>query len=214
MIRHPLADRAWWPALLLSLCACAAGNTHRYGDLVAELPYTGSGKVAVATSDQRPYVLDGSKALTFVGLSRGGFGNPFNVVTDSGKPFADELSGLIVRSLAAKGFDAIAVSAGKDEDAAAILAKARTAGAPRTVVVTVREWKSDTYINTALHYDLQLQVLAETGKVLGEAVQSGKDDLGGSAWNPPSHARTVVPRALQHKLEALFADPAVAAALR
>lgn len=60
--------------------------------------------VAVATHDQRPYVVGGNKKPNFVGLSRGGYGNPFDVVTVSGNPLADGFSESISRSLAARGF--------------------------------------------------------------------------------------------------------------
>jgi hypothetical protein len=93
-------------ALVASACALAIGNKHRYDDVFAELPYASSRKVLIATRDERPYVQGGDKQPNFVGLSRGGYNNPFDVVTSSGKPLADDMSQAIERSLDAKGFDA------------------------------------------------------------------------------------------------------------
>jgi len=42
-------------------------------------------------------------------LSRGGFGNPFDVTTQSGRPLASDLSGSIVASLKGKDVDARAI---------------------------------------------------------------------------------------------------------
>jgi hypothetical protein len=205
----------WVVVLLwLPLCGCAVGNTHRYDDVIADLPCSGSGKVAVATCDRRPYVLDGDKGGQFVGLSRGGFGNAFGVTTASGKPLAEDITAVLARALDAKGFDGVPVLLTVGEDDAAVAAKLQATGAPRAVVLVLREWKSDTYVSTALYYDVTLQVRSAAGEVLAEVVQDGKDDLGSSAWNPPSHARSAVPPAFKAKLEALFAEPAVAAAMR
>jgi hypothetical protein len=84
----------------------------------------------------------------------------------------------------------------------------------RVALVLIQEWKSDTYQNTALSYDVTLQVYDEAGKKLAENRISGRDDLGGSAWNPPSHARTAIPAAYKKKLEDLFAADAVVESLR
>ena len=63
---------------------CAVGNQHVYRGASAEIGTSGDTTVAVATQDLRPYVASGEKAPNFVGLSGGGFGNPFNVTTASG----------------------------------------------------------------------------------------------------------------------------------
>ncbi len=208
--------RFFIPVLALAALSsgCAVGNTHSYHDVLANLSYQGTRKVAVGTEDQRPYILNGDKGPQFVGLSRGGYGNPFNVTTTSGKPLADDLSAALESSLDAKGFDAVALTVGLREDDAAVVAKARETGATRIVVLSLREWKSDTMMGTALLYGAALRVLDASGALLAESAIAGKDDLGGSAINPPKHARTAVPIAAQAKLEALLADPAVAEALR
>jgi hypothetical protein len=193
---------------------CAVGNTHSYDNVLASLSYQGTRKVAVGTEDQRPYVLNAEKGPQFVGLSRGGYGNPFNVTTTSGKPLADDLTLSLERSLDAKSFDAVALTIGLREDDAAVVAKARETGATRIVVLALREWKSDTMMNTALIYEAALRVLDASGALLAESKIAGRDDLGGSAVNPPKHAQTAVPIAARAKLEALLADPAVAEALR
>ncbi len=204
------------PVLTLAVLAsgCAVGNTHSYDNVLASLSYQGTRKVAVGTEDQRPYVLNGEKGPQFVGLSRGGYGNPFNVTTTSGKPLADDLTLSLERSLDAKGFDAVALAVGLREDDAAVVAKASETGATRIVVLSLREWKSDTMLSTALIYEGALRVLDASGALLAESRIAGRDDLGGSAMNPPKHAQTAVPIAARAKLEALLADPAVAGALR
>ena len=48
--------------------------------------------VAVASLDQRPTVLRGESPANYVGMQRAGFGNTFNVTTNSGLPFADAVN--------------------------------------------------------------------------------------------------------------------------
>ena len=54
----------------------------------------------------------------------------------------------------------------------------------------------------------------KTGATLAEKRIQGRDDLGGSFWNPPSHAKGAVPLAFKAKLEEVLNDPAIGSALR
>jgi len=202
-------------ALVASGCYAAAfGNTHRYDDVVANLSYSGARRVAVATRDERPYVVSGDKQPQFVGLTRGGYNNPFDVKTTSGQPLADDMSQALERSLDAKGFDAAAVLVVPGEDEGGVVAKAGAAGAERVLVLTLREWKSDTMLATWLRYDVSLRVLDPKGALLGEASLVESQELGGSPYDPPANAERAIPRAFRRALEALLEEPAIAAALR
>jgi len=73
--------------------------------------------------------------------------------------------------------------------------------AHRSLLLVLREWKTDTYLNTALIYDVSLTVLDDSGKSIVEKTINGRDDLGGSFWNPPAHAKKEVPQAFKKKLK-------------
>lgn len=192
---------------------CAVGNKHSYSLARPELAPQGSSAIAVAAQDARSYVVSGEKTPDYVGTQRGGFGNPFNVLTQSGKPLAEDFAATVSESLARKGFKSttvkVAVSGTPDIRALAAQAKSE-----RVALVLIQEWKSDTYQNTALSYDVTLQVYDSAGKRLAENRITGRDDLGGSAWNPPSHARSAIPVAYKKKLEDLFAADAIVKSLR
>jgi hypothetical protein len=81
------------------------------------------------------------------------------------------------------------------------------------LLLTLTEWKSDTFMNVALIYDVTLVVVDRGGTVLAEKRLQGRDNLEGSAWNSPSHARQAVPQAFKEKLQQLLDDDTVAAAL-
>src|SRR3546814_3451094 len=162
------------------LGGCAVGNTHRYDLGDAHFQVNSSKSIAVAVVDVRPYVLDGDKAPDFSGLMRGGFGNPFDVTTDSGQPLAADFTASIVAALQRDGIAAVAVpiapNTGETEARRALLAS----GADRCTLLTIREWKSDTYVNTGLSYDMTLEVLASDGALIASEVLQGHDDLGTS----------------------------------
>ncbi|MFN2645769.1 MAG: hypothetical protein ABR570_12310 [Burkholderiales bacterium] len=199
--------------LMLIVAGCAVGNQHVYHEGSAELAPSGGRALAVATQDLRPYVTSGDKAPNFVGLSRGGFGNPFDVTTASGNALAQDFSATIGRSLEAKGYKttAVSVTGAPPANVKELIAKAGKEG---LALVTINEWKSDTMMNTALLYDLTVRVYDANGAQLAENRIGGKEDLGGSAINPPGHAKEAVPVAYRRKLEQLFNNDAVRQSLR
>ena len=78
--------------LIMAVTGCAIGNQYDYRTANVSLPLTGDGVLGVGVLDNRSYVLSGEKEPNFVGLQRGGFANPFNVTTASGKPLTDDMS--------------------------------------------------------------------------------------------------------------------------
>jgi hypothetical protein len=194
---------------VLLLDGCAIGVTHQYDSVVPEIRASTGSKITVGAQDRRVYVLNRDKAETFVGLSRGGFGNPFDVTTASGQPLAEDFAKAIERSLTSKNFAVTTVRLALNlTEAEAIKRLALTA--QKSILVTIKEWKADTYMNTRLLYDVTVKVLDGAGKILGESSIAGTDNLGGSAVNPPEHSRSAVPAAFRRKLEELFSAPGVA----
>lgn len=167
---------------------------------------------AVATHDQREYVRSGDKDPDFVGLQRGGFGNPFDVRTADDRPMADGMTTAIVSTLARKGFQAQPVALTHTLSAPDVRQRIAEAGAERGVLLTLREWKSDTALRVGLTYDITLSVLDRTGAVLAEKALQGRDNLGPILV--PSDAERAVAGAFKTKLEQLLDDRKVSAALR
>jgi len=198
--------------LLGSLGGCAVGNHQQYNGVVPALTVTGQKSVAVAVVDNRPYVVDGDKDPDFVGLQRGGFGNPFDVGTDSRKPLAMDLTDNIVTALKQRGLAAEPVLVKPGTPVASVVTAA--AGKERALVLELREWKSDTYTNTALIYDVELKVCDGAGKPLATASKQGDDDLGGNLMDPPGHAKDAVPPAIKAILESLLNAPQIVKALQ
>lgn len=137
-------------------------------------------------------------------MQRGGWGNPFNVTTASGKPLAEDITTSICNSLSSKGFKAVAVSVSYSDSRDKIMEKMREAQSERLLLLTLNEWYSDTYTNTGLSYDVKIEVFDTNGNRLAEKRTKGDDNLGGDFWNPPAHAKEAIPKAFKEKLEALL----------
>jgi hypothetical protein len=197
---------------LVFLGGCAVGVKHDYNQTALDLGATTSATVAVGTLDHRPYVTAGTTAPNFVGMSRGGFGNPFDVTTKSGKPLASDISGSIVGSMKGKGVDAqvVELKPALSSDAAktALLA----AGTQRSVMITLQAWESDTMINIGFTYDLILQILDKEGKLLASKAQLGNENLGSTGFTPGG-GDAVLAR-FRRMMEGIFQDPDVAKALQ
>lgn len=197
---------------LLLLGGCAYGVKHNYQQSL-EIGIATSSTVAMGTLDRRPYVVNGQKAPDFVGLSRGGFGNPFDVTTQSGRPLASDISGAIVASLNSRGVDARAVELKHALDLGQASSALRSAGTQRSVLLILIEWKADSMVNVGLNYDLDLRVFDKDGKLLTSKHRQGRENLGSADPFSPGGTAQVLPR-FRRMMEGLFQEPDVIKALQ
>jgi hypothetical protein len=201
--------------LLALLCSgCAFGHKINYHEALPSFQGGGQGAIRVTTYDQRPYVVSGNKVPQFVGLTRGGFGNPFGVQTQSGHPLAEDMSQVLCNALQKKGFQCLPVAVAARTSPDAVRRKLLEAPSKLALLLTLDEWKSDTFIATTLLYDATLQVLTPQGTTVTEQRITGREVLGKNFWSPISVAYTAVPQAQKTKLEELMNRPEVIAALQ
>lgn len=213
MARNGVSTPILWVLVVVST-GCAIGNRYPYRTLALEPELSGGGTVCIATQDRRPYVVTGSKRPQFVGIMRGGYGNVFEVNTQGDQPLADDITGAIVAGLDRRGFKATGIVVDSSAALSEIKQRMQKSGARRGLLLVLREWKTDTYNNTGLYYDVSVAVLNQAGAVLSEKDFKGKDDLGGSFWEPVGAARKVVPLGAKARLDALLSDGSVAAAMK
>ena len=155
-------------AIFAFLGGCAVGNTYDYQSTAMQLPVKGEGQeLNVEVIDKRPYILNGKKAPSFIGLQRGGYGNPFDVNTSSGRPLSEEFRVAISRALENSSYDI-------------------TDSADKTVELTVREWKTDAMMKLRLIYDLTLSILTSDDQVVASVTDAGRCD-GRAALAPARH---------------------------
>lgn len=199
-------------AAVTVLAACSYAMPYE-GTVV--LPEAGNARLAVATVDERPYVLNGKNPPEYVGIIRGGFGNPFNRDTDDGKPLADDFSASIVNSLAAKSFQIIAISTPAASSSTVALKALQQSGAHRLILLELRDWQSDTMINPTVNCDVTLHIYDSSGRELASLKDTENYDMhGGSIFNTPGRSRDKVYQFYEHKLVEWFSNPKIEAALQ
>jgi hypothetical protein len=203
-------------SLLLLAQGCAVGNKYNFADTRADLQVSSAGRstVAVATLDQRQDILSGTCPPTYVGMQRAGLGNPWRVNTVSDLPLAEDMTKAVSESLAKKGFKAtpvIVVHALSEQQARQALA---TKQVERSILILIKKWESDTYMNIGLDYDLRLMILGSNQMVLAEASTAENKTISGSFWDPPSAAKEQIPIAFKQAMEKLLNDPKVVAVLK
>ena len=193
------------------LVGCAVGNTYDYSRANIDLAVQGDSELGLAVIDQRPYVLSGDKKPNFIGLQRGGFGNPFNVSTESGRALAVEMAEAMTSELEDNGFKVFDLRVSKS--GSEIIASAvRDAAKTRNIILIVQEWKTDAMMSFGLSYDLRLQVMDESANLLAEAETAGtKEKLGGAGFESANAISAA--NAFSSKIGQLFNEPDVMRAL-
>lgn len=192
----------------------ATGNKHPYHEVEVDFNISGSSNILLAVHDQRTEMINNKKEPNFVGYMRSGVGIPYNISTRSGHPLAEDIAGIVSRGLAKSGFSVKIFPTSPNETHEQLVEKLLAAKEGMPVVLHLTEWHSDCYQVVWYHYNLVLQVYGSDGNFLGQKVIEGKESLGGSFWNPPKHARKVLPPALKKRLEELFNSPEITAILK
>ena len=189
---------------IVLLGGCAGPKIH-YGDAVARLDASGAGRVAVTAYDQRNLVTSGRENPTYVGRQRSLYHIAI-VSTASGRPLGDDLTSVLAKSLAAKGFKTIPVVVSHSETPGAVAQRMALMQVDRGVVLTVADWRTDTRVEnyrTQLFWDLDLKILDASGQALAQRRLAGHED-------PMSGA---APDAFRQKLELLMNYPEITQAL-
>lgn len=193
------------------VAGCAAGNQYDYR--IANLPMSveGKSKVGVSVSDSRPYVVSGDKQGNFVGLQRGGFGNPFDVTTQSGRPLVEDMQESLSHSLAARGYNVVPLQVGSG-GVQAIVNIGNNDGLMRMVVLDIKEWKSDAMMKLTMHHNLVLSVYDVKGTLLAEARRANTGSIGSAGL---ASANAAAARGeFERVVGGMFEDAAVKKALQ
>lgn len=194
--------------LLLSV-GCVAGNRFKFDYKPATGANVGNGAtVVIAAAEARPEVVSGDEPKSFVGEQRNGYGMPFNVTTEGDVPFASVVAESVRRDLEASGFRPVAVN-NPEELSSAI----RSNNASRGLLVTVKEFKTDTMNNISVDWNLEASVVDRDGKVMATNNVSGETDMKGSMMNPVKASKQKVPAFLFEELHKLVSDPKIVNAL-
>jgi hypothetical protein len=213
-MRKHLSRSSFCLLIAALISGCAAGKKFDYHSVVADVTASGSTSIGIGTQDVRPSTTSTDKGVTFVGIARGGFGEPFDVRTQSGQPLAKDMSQSLKVSLSKKGFNATVIDLSSQDDNETVIKKLRSSNSDRLLFLKLNEWRSDTYSNTALTYNVDLEVMNANGEKIAAKHLEGKDNLRGRLMNPWGYAKQAVSAAFKKKMEELINDPDIQNALK
>jgi hypothetical protein len=170
--------------------------------------------VAVAVYDQRSYIMSGEKPPAYIGQYKLRFGDPYDALTESGKAMSSEFTQRMANILSSNNqiYKPVFLSSKIDRNAA-ISELLSQGGAERYILLTLKEWRSKTFVDTELSYDIQVEVFNGQGEILARRKSSGHDTFGGSfASGPVTNAKAALKSAFESKMR-LMSDPQVKLAL-
>jgi hypothetical protein len=164
---------------IILLSGCAVGNKYDYRSSMIDLPIKSINykDIVLSVEESRSYVLDGKKKPNFVGMQRGGFGNPFDVTTVSSKPLTEDMSVAITNALKKSGYEVLNING--SPHIGFLVNTAAKSGAKRIIILKVNEWKSDIYMSITLHCDIELRVFNAEGEMLAQSDMKFVETIGG-----------------------------------
>ena len=149
-----------------------------------------------------------------MGIQRGGYGNPFDVETQSEGPLAQDFATSIASALTRSGATVNAKAYPHSASTDAVIKQLLAVNAEKFLLVSFEEWKTDSFMNTSLHYDITAQVLQSDGTVVAQNHLSGKDRISGSVMGDQTNSSSSVPAAVSRKLQLLLGHKDIIAALQ
>jgi hypothetical protein len=196
------------------LTGCVVGQEYNYEMSSMNIPIEASEQktLILAVEDRRPYVLSGEKEPSFVGLQRGGFGEPWDVTTASGKPMTEDMSVAIVKGLKDAGYTVVNVPGNNDD--VYLVKAARKNNASRIVILKVFDWKSDVYTAVTLHSNLHLSVLDAEGKLLAGSSFRSMEKIAGGSWATGDDNSRALAYEFSRRVRNLFNEDEVSRALQ
>jgi len=153
----------------------AFGNKADYAHSWPTVNYESDKTVAVGVHDQRPYVVDQGKLPTYVGTMRGGFYNPFDIETQSGKPLADDVTVSVVSGFNTAGIIAKPVKIDFSCTHEQAMQKLLQAKSDCLILITLNEWRSDTYKQAGFFINAEVIIYDQKGKEIARSSTSHKD---------------------------------------
>lgn len=166
----------------------------------------GSGKLAIAVQDQRSFIVDKTKPPAYIGQHPNGGGIMRDAVTRSGKPLAEDMSAILSPSFVANGFQVTRFAIPTSADNPGDVVKQQAAGGyDKIIVLTINKFRSDSWVEVELQWDLKMSVYDGKGELLAEKESAGmveglKRNFTGALSNGQ------VQKALSDKLGLIFAE--------
>jgi len=191
------------------LSGCAVGNKINYTNAQLSVKYPTKNRIALGVQDRRAYVVAKKKDGNFVGVYRGGFGNPFDVTTKSTNNLSDDIEHIIARTMNQDDGHVVPFVIGVITSNEELRQTIKNSNATKTLVVVINEWKSDStnsFFHRVTNFDFDLVAVVYGAKTeqLAMKVVKGTEQIAGGAMGGFSYVEDAAPNVLRAKLEELL----------
>jgi len=191
------------------LSSCAFGTKMSLQSTSVSVPSLGARSLQLVVIDERPEVLSGDKTPQWIGLQRAGFGIPYGVHTESGRPLAEELGNSLADSFRRSGASPHLVAVPLRGTIESV-----SFSGERVLVVRLKTWKSDTLTEVHFNYNIEALVQDRSHQVLARNSVEGKESIDGSFWNPVGASERRVTAKQAEILARLVNAPQIVTALQ
>lgn len=164
------------PTFISGCAGSAINRKENYSLAWPNITYSFSEHVLVGVIDKRPYITNGKLEPSYVGLMRGGFGNPWYMHTESGKPLADDLSQAVVSGFKNSGIDAESVKLSTNINESELNKSFLLRPSAKKLLLSINEWKSDTFTRTRFLINITAKVYDENGSIVGEITEGNTNE--------------------------------------
>lgn len=156
-------------ALIGVLSGCVVGQSVPLDHMPQEAQHKSRNiMVSVNVDDSRSFVVNKEEDPNYIGEYRSGFGIPYNVTIANSDTLAKQIRSDLEEELRNLGF---------------ILGEAS-----KTLLVSIREWNFDAYINTRFWYEIRVAVLGKSGTAIVTDTIEDELNIEGSVWVGPVFA--------------------------
>jgi len=197
-----------------------AKRTIEYRNIELQIEVNSDVTYAVAVLDKREVVTNQNQGPEFVGYIRSTTVIAFPIQTESGNPFADDVSLTISNAIQKTGAKVSQVSTDFKMDAAEVTDKLKATNADKLILVIIDEWRNDTRpwhmkVATEMIWNFRLQVFDGTGTLKAENNVEGRDGgIDPSGSSNTKKIKLITDRYYKEKMEQLFSGKSIVANLK
>ena len=150
-------------SIFIMLSGCVVNQHIPLSYLPDHSQIIGNGElINVKVTDDRPYIKDGDKELSYIGHYRGGYGNTWDVRTEGERPLSECIATDVKSELRAIGYSP-------------------SNNAKKTLAISIKDFNFDAYINGRFWYEIDVDVFKD-GIQLAKTTIKKSEVINGSFW--------------------------------
>jgi len=163
--------------------------------------------IVLAVQDKRSYILDGSFSPSYTGTLQALNGISYPLHTLSDKPLADDLAVLLEKALEKNSLNVELQFVKPIQDIEEIYSTSKLMN-KRLVILVLRDWQTDTFIESDFIYNINLLVINDQGKKIFEINRQAKKRI-----YAPGNGTPTLKEQIESVIENIFNTPEILKAI-